>query len=82
MLNCFQQNELKGERGDSGVKGEKGEPGGGYYDPRFGGVQGQPGPPGKPGLPVSSESKFIINSSDDCLMISGLTCKHMTHYYT
>lgn len=61
MLNCFQQNELKGERGDSGVKGEKGEPGGGYYDPRFGGVQGQPGPPGKPGLPVSSESKFIIN---------------------
>lgn len=48
---CCQQNELKGERGDHGVKGEKGEPGGGYYDPRFGGVQG---PPGIPGLPVSS----------------------------
>lgn len=77
MLNCFQQNELKGERGDSGVKGEKGEPGGGYYDPRFGGVQGQPGPPGKPGLPVSSESKVVY-----CLKISGFTCKHMTCYYT
>uniref|UniRef100_A0A8C3A675 Collagen alpha-1(XVIII) chain n=1 Tax=Cyclopterus lumpus TaxID=8103 RepID=A0A8C3A675_CYCLU len=50
MLNCFQQNELKGERGDLGVKGEKGEPSGGYYDPRFGGVQGPSGPPGKPGL--------------------------------
>ena len=37
------------------MKGEKGEPGGGYYDPRFGGVQGPQGPPGKPGLPVSSE---------------------------
>lgn len=59
MLNCFQQNELKGDRGESGGKGEKGEPGGGYYDPRFGGVQGQPGTPGKPGLPVSSESKCL-----------------------
>ncbi|KAI9535111.1 hypothetical protein NQZ68_007200 [Dissostichus eleginoides] len=44
------KNELKGERGDVGVKGEKGEQIGGYYDQRFGGVQGQPGPPGKPGL--------------------------------
>ncbi|XP_034077359.1 collagen type XVIII alpha 1 chain a isoform X1 [Gymnodraco acuticeps] len=44
------KNELKGERGDVGVKGEKGEQSGGYYDQRFGGVQGQPGPPGKPGL--------------------------------
>lgn len=55
LLNCLQQNELKGEQGEPGVKGEKGEPGGGYYDPRFG-VQGQPGPPGKQGLPVSSEN--------------------------
>lgn len=55
MLTFFWQNELKGERGETGVKGEKGEPSGGYYDPRFGGVQGPQGPPGKPGLPVSSE---------------------------
>lgn len=40
---------MKGERGESGLKGEKGEPGGGFYDPRLGGVQG---PPGSPGLPV------------------------------
>lgn len=54
QLNFFWQNELKGERGETGIKGEKGEPGGGgYYDPRFGGVQGPPGPPG---LPVSSET--------------------------
>lgn len=51
IYNSFRQSELKGEQGDTGVKGEKGEPGGGFYDPRFGGVQG---PPGKPGLPVSS----------------------------
>ncbi|KAF3842840.1 hypothetical protein F7725_001689 [Dissostichus mawsoni] len=43
------QNELKGERGDVGVKGEKGEQIGGYYDQRFGGVQGQSGPPGSKG---------------------------------
>ncbi|XP_061579888.1 collagen type XVIII alpha 1 chain a isoform X2 [Cololabis saira] len=43
------KNEFKGESGDPGVKGEKGEPGGGYYDPRFGGSQGTPGPPGLPG---------------------------------
>lgn len=36
------------------MKGEKGEPGG-YYDPRFGGVQG---PPGKPGLPVSKNFMY------------------------
>lgn len=59
---CYQQNELKGERGDSGLKGEKGEPGGGYYDPRFGGVQGPPGPPGSPGLMVSSRQKKDINA--------------------
>lgn len=46
------QNDLKGERGDTGVKGEKGEPSGGYYDPRFGRQQGPPGPPGNPGLMV------------------------------
>ena len=40
------QNELKGERGDNGVKGEKGEPAAGFYDPRFGGVQGAAGSPG------------------------------------
>lgn len=45
----FTQNEMKGERGESGLKGEKGELGGGFYDPRFGAVQG---PPGNPGLPV------------------------------
>lgn len=39
----FVQNELKGE---VGLKGEKGEPGGGYYDPRYGGGAGSPGPPG------------------------------------
>lgn len=54
--NHLQQNELKGERGDVGVKGEKGEPGGGYYDPRFGGVQGADG---KPGLPVSDGSETL-----------------------
>lgn len=65
MLNCFQQNQLKGERGDLGVKGEKGEPGGGgYYDPRFGGAQGPPGPPGKPGLQVSSESSPGLLTGD------------------
>lgn len=42
------------------MKGEKGEQSGGYYDQRFGGVQGQPGPPGKPGLEVSSESPSYI----------------------
>lgn len=44
------QNELKGETGSPGFKGEKGEPGGGYYDPRYGGV----GAPGVPGPPVRS----------------------------
>uniref|UniRef100_A0A8C4ZY78 FZ domain-containing protein n=1 Tax=Gadus morhua TaxID=8049 RepID=A0A8C4ZY78_GADMO len=43
------QNELKGERGDNGVKGEKGEPAAGFYDPRFGGVQGAAGSPGPQG---------------------------------
>lgn len=44
------------------MKGEKGEPGGGYYDPRFGGAQGPQGPPGKPGLPVSSDPtvRFLV----------------------
>ncbi|KAJ8349566.1 hypothetical protein SKAU_G00246960 [Synaphobranchus kaupii] len=45
------KNELKGEQGDSGLKGEKGEAAGGYYDPRYGAVQGPPGAPGNPGLP-------------------------------
>lgn len=45
------QNEMKGE---SGVKGEKGEPGGGYYDPRYGGSG--VGAPGVPGPPVRSHS--------------------------
>lgn len=53
------QNELKGERGEAGVKGEKGEPGGGYYDPRFGGAQGPQGADGKPGLPVSDGSETL-----------------------
>lgn len=46
---------MKGERGESGLKGEKGEPGGGFYDPRFGAVQG---PPGNPGLPVRIDRSF------------------------
>lgn len=45
------------------MKGEKGEPGGGYYDPRFGGPVGPPGPPGNPGLPVSSEGAAQLQSS-------------------
>ncbi|CAB1426641.1 unnamed protein product [Pleuronectes platessa] len=53
------KNELKGQPGDPGVKGEKGEPSGGYYDSRFGGVQGQPGPPGKPGLPGPKGDSII-----------------------
>lgn len=60
--NFLQQNKLKGEHGDPGVKGEKGEPGGGYYDPRFGGPLGPPGPPGNPGLPVSSERAAHIQT--------------------
>ncbi|XP_042372423.1 collagen alpha-1(XVIII) chain-like, partial [Plectropomus leopardus] len=44
------RNELKGEAGSPGFKGEKGEPGGGYYDPRYGGSGvGAPGAPGPPG---------------------------------
>lgn len=40
---------MKGETGSPGFKGEKGEPGGGYYDPRYGGSGvGAPGPPGPP----------------------------------
>uniref|UniRef100_A0A3Q2Q9Z2 Collagenase NC10/endostatin domain-containing protein n=1 Tax=Fundulus heteroclitus TaxID=8078 RepID=A0A3Q2Q9Z2_FUNHE len=34
-------------KGEMGLKGEKGEPGGGYYDPRYGG--GAVGSPGAPG---------------------------------
>lgn len=53
------QNELKGERGDSGVKGEKGEPGG-FYDPRFASIGGQPGPAGNPGPPVRTMAMFFF----------------------
>lgn len=49
MSLVFVQNEMKGETGSHGAKGEKGEPGGGYYDPRYGGS----GPAGEPGPPVS-----------------------------
>lgn len=46
----FVQNEMKGDTGSPGLKGEKGEPGGGYYDPRYGG-SGYPGQPGPPVIP-------------------------------
>lgn len=51
--------KLKGEQGDIGAKGEKGEPGGGYYDPRYGGAQG---PPGNPGLPVRTTKWSLVNN--------------------
>lgn len=47
---------MKGETGSPGLKGEKGEPGGGYYDPRFGG-SGSPGPPGPP---VSPQTRLLM----------------------
>lgn len=47
---------MKGERGELGLKGEKGEPGGGFYDPRFGAVQG---PPGNPGPTVRIIGNFL-----------------------
>lgn len=58
-------------KGEMGLKGEKGEPGGGFYDPRYGGGAG--GPPGAPGPQVRPPQQNHLPSSSKQSDFSSLT---------